>query len=159
MKKFLGICFFLFAQFGMGVSAQSIIEHLQKDGAGLGTITIHQDNDIAALLNSDLAASMGSQGKSASNKGTLKKQGYRVQVYVGSNTRASKNEASRVASEVRSRFPDLTVYAMFNPPRWLCRVGDFRTIEEAHAAMRELRKEGKFREVSVVKDQIVIPAE
>ena len=158
MKKFFGICFFLIAQLGMGLSAQSIIDHLQKDGAGLGTITIHQDNEIAALLSADLASAKSTQSSSAS-KGTLKKQGYRVQVYVGSNTRASKNEASQVAAEVRSKFPELTVYAMFNPPRWLCRVGDFRTIEEAHAAMRELRKEGKFREVSVVKDQIVLPAE
>ena len=137
-------------------SAQSIIDHLQKDGAGLGSVTIHQEDDIAALLSSDLAAAKGSRSTAST---TVKKQGYRVQVYVGSNTRASKNEASQIAADVRNKFPELTVYAMFNPPRWLCRVGDFRTIEEAHAAMREIKKQGNFREVSVVKDQIVLPVE
>ena len=45
----------------------------------------------------------------------------------------------------------------FTSPRWLCRVGDFRSIEEADAMMRKLRATGIFREVSIVKDQINIP--
>lgn len=156
MKKIIGLLVFLLIQAGIHTSAQSIIDHLQKDGVGLGSVTIHQDDDIAALLNSDLASAKGNRSTAST---TVKKQGYRVQVYVGNNTRASKNEANRIASDVRNKFPELTVYAMFNPPRWLCRVGDFRTIEEAHAAMREIRKQGNFREVSVVKDQIVLPVE
>ncbi|MBQ9499704.1 MAG: SPOR domain-containing protein [Bacteroidaceae bacterium] len=156
MKKIIGLLVFLLIQAGIHTSAQSIIDHLQKDGVGLGSVTIHQDEDIVALLNSDLASAKGNRSTAST---TVKKQGYRVQVYVGNNTRASKNEASRIASDVRNKFPELTVYAMFNPPRWLCRVGDFRTIEEAHAAMREIRKQGNFREVSVVKDQIVLPVE
>ena len=140
MKKIIGLLVFLLIQAGIHTSAQSIIDHLQKDGVGLGSVTIHQDEDIAALLNSDLASAKGNRYTAST---TVKKQGYRVQVYVGNNTRASKNEASRIASDVRNKFPELTVYAMFNPPRWLCRVGDFRTIEEAHAAMREIRKQGK----------------
>jgi len=155
MRKFVGVLVFLMAQMGVGASAQNIIDHLQKNGIGQGTVSIHQDEGIAALLSADLASAKGSSNATS----TLKMQGYRVQVYVGTNTRASKNEANRVAADVRNKFPDLTVYAMFNPPRWLCRVGDFRTIEEAHAAMREIRREGKFREVSVVKDQIVLPVE
>ena len=156
MKKIIGLLVFLLIQAGIHTSAQSIIDHLQKDGVGLGSVTIHQDEDIVALLNSDLASAKGNRSTAST---TVKKQGYRVQVYVGNNTRASKNEASRIASDVRNKFPELTVYAMFNPPRWLCRVGDFRTIEEAHAAMREIRKQGNFREVSVVKDQIILPVE
>lgn len=156
MKKFIGLLVFLMIQAGIRTSAQNIIEHLQQDGVGLGSVTIHQDDDIAALLSSDLASAKGNRSTTSA---TVKKQGYRVQVYVGNNTRASKNEASRIASDVRNKFPDMPVYAMFNPPRWLCRVGDFRTIEEAHAAMREIKKQGNFREVSVVKDQIVLPVE
>ena len=52
---------------------------------------------------------------------------------------------------------DLPVYTSFNPPRWLCRAGDFRSIEEADAMMRQLRATGVFKEVSIVKDQINIP--
>ncbi|WP_410520200.1 SPOR domain-containing protein, partial [Bacteroides sp. RTP31139st1_H2_RTP31139_211217] len=42
-------------------------------------------------------------------------------------------------------------------PRWLCRAGDFRSIEEADAMMRQLRATGVFKEVSIVKEQINIP--
>ena len=42
-------------------------------------------------------------------------------------------------------------------PRWLCRVGDFRSIEEADAMMRRLKATGVFKEVSIVRDQINIP--
>ena len=62
-----------------------------------------------------------------------------------------------VASDIKERFPDLPVYTSFNPPRWLCRAGDFRSIEEADAMMRQLRATGVFKEVSIVKDQINIP--
>ena len=68
-----------------------------------------------------------------------------------------KNDAYRVASRIKEYFPELTIYTSFNPPRWLCRVGDFRSIEEADAMMRKLKATGVFKEVSIVKDQINIP--
>lgn len=86
----------------------------------------------------------------------IKRPGYRIQVYAGNNTRNAKNEAYAEASRVREVFPELNVYTSFIPPRWLCRVGDFRTIEEADAVMRRLRESKVFKEVSIVKDQINI---
>ena len=50
----------------------------------------------------------------------------------------------------------MPVYAYCQPPRWLCRVGDFRSIEEADAAMRRLKATGVFKEVSIVREQINI---
>jgi outer membrane protein assembly factor BamA len=41
----------------------------------------------------------------------------------------------------------------------LCRVGDYRSIEEADASMRRLKATGKFKEVSIVREQINIPLE
>ena len=84
----------------------------------------------------------------------IKSAGYRVQVYAGNNTRQAKNEAYAVASQIKDHFPDLAVYTSFNPPRWLCRAGDFRSIEEADAMMRKLRATGVFKEVSIVREQI-----
>ncbi|MDR0988205.1 MAG: SPOR domain-containing protein, partial [Prevotellaceae bacterium] len=52
---------------------------------------------------------------------------------------------------------ELPVYTSFHSPRWLCRVGDFSSIEEADAMMRRLRATGAFKEVSIVKEQINIP--
>ena len=87
----------------------------------------------------------------------LKARGYRVQVYAGNNSRVARNEANSVATKVKEGFPGMPVYTYFQPPRWLCRVGDFRSIEEADAAMRRLKATGVFKEVSIVREQINIP--
>lgn len=87
-------------------------------------------------------------------KKIVKIAGYRVQVYAGNNTRNAKLEAMRVASDVRSFFPEVSVYSFFSPPRWLCRVGDFRTMEEAYSMMRKLKATRVFHEVSIVKDRV-----
>ena len=87
----------------------------------------------------------------------LKARGYRVQVYAGNNSRVARNEANNVATKVKEEFPDMPVYAYFQPPRWLCRVGDFRSIEEADVAMRCLKAGGVFGEVAIVREQINIP--
>ena len=87
----------------------------------------------------------------------LKSAGYRIQLYAGNNTRQAKNEAQKVSDDIKQAFPDLPIYTSFNPPRWLCRVGDFRSIEEADAMMRQIKATGKFKEFSIVKDYINIP--
>lgn len=86
----------------------------------------------------------------------MKRQGYRVQVYAGNNTSRSRNEAQSMASKVKQYFQDAQVYAYFVSPRWLCRVGNFASIEEADAMMRQLKKTGVFKEVSIVRDQITL---
>ena len=145
------ICFF----FGLSVSAQvNIVQELQKDRAGQGTVTIHQDARISALLGSVYV-----KGEDETEPKVLKARGYRVQVYAGNNSRIARQEANNVANQIKSEFPELSVYAFFQPPRWLCRVGDYRSIEEADAAMRRLKATGKFKEVSIVREQINIPLE
>lgn len=128
-----------------------ILHSLQRDVPGQGKVTIHQDARINALVGSD-AVPVNSDGKRM-----LKKPGYRIQVYAGNNTRRAKNEAMNVATRLKSLFPDLPVYTTFIPPRWICRAGDFSTIEEADAIMRRLRNEGGFKAASIVREQINIP--
>jgi len=141
--------------FGISASAQvSIVEELQKERAGQGTVTIHQDAGISALLGSVYV-----KGENETEPKMLKSRGYRVQVYAGNNSRVARKEATEVAEQVKMEFPELPVYAFFLPPRWLCRVGDFRSIEEADASMRRLKATGKFKEVSIVREQINIPLE
>ncbi len=130
---------------------KGILNSLQRDVPGQGKVTIHQDARIAALVGSD-AVPVGVDGSRV-----IKKAGYRIQVYAGNNTRAAKNEAHAVATRLKTLFPDLPVYTTFNPPRWLCRAGDFSTIEEADAVMRQLRAVGDFKAVSIVREQINIP--
>lgn len=127
----------------------NIVKSLKNNVAGEGRVTIHQDSRIEALLGNP-------HSLKTSDDGTIKMAGYRVQVYSGGNTRDSKKEAESIASRVKSGFPELKVYTMFNPPRWLCQVGDFLSIEEADALMRKLRKEGGFKEAIIVKEQVSI---
>ena len=130
------------------VMAQSdIMESLTSDRPGEGRVTIRQSRLITSLIGRP----------SAGHGAILKGRGYRVQVYAGGNSRAARDYARSLAREVKEKFPQLEVYAFFKPPRWLCRVGDFRNIEEADAVMRALRAEGNFKEVSIVREQINIP--
>ena len=141
--------------FGISVSAQvSIVEELQKERVGQGTVTIHQDAAISALLGSVYV-----KDENETEPKMLKARGYRVQVYAGNNSRIARQEANEVAELLKTEFPELPVYAFFQPPRWLCRVGDYRSIEEADASMRRLKATGKFKEVSIVREQITIPLE
>ena len=145
----IGLCL------GLSASAQTnIVENLKTNRVGQGTVTIHQDDKISALLG---AAYVKSEDETEPK--VLKARGYRVQVYAGNNSRIARQEANDVAEQIRMEFPELPVYAFFQPPRWLCRVGDYRSIEEADASMRRLKATGKFKEVSIVREQINIPLE
>ncbi len=149
------ILFLLFAATSLMASAQrNIIDDLRQPKAGQGTVTIHQSPAIEALL--------GARPQHPANgekMPMLKARGFRVQVYAGNGSRVAREEANEVAEQLKQEFPDLPVYTFFRSPRWLCRVGDYRSVEEADAAMRMLRNTGKFKEVSVVREQINIPLE
>lgn len=134
------------------LAQDNIVKSLERAVPGQGKVTVHQDERIAALIGTEYIPAAGSD-----EQRIIKSTGYRIQVYAGNNTRAAKNEAYSVASDIKEHFPELAVYTTFNPPRWLCRAGDFRSIEEADAMMRRLRATGIFKEVSIVKDQINIP--
>lgn len=149
------ILFLFFIGLGLTASAQkNIVTELQKEEIGQGKITIHQDPKISSLLGSAYV-----KAEDEEEPKVLKARGYRVQVYAGNNSRIARQEANDVAEEIKMEFPELPVYAFFLPPRWLCRVGDYRSIEEADAVMRRLKATGKFKEVSIVREQINIPLE
>ena len=151
MKK-LGLLLIACFSFTLvSVAQNNIVKSLERNVPGQGKVSIHQDARIEALIGSEYIPT-GSEDQKV-----IKSSGYRVQVYAGNNTREAKNDAYRVASRIKEYFPELTIYTSFNPPRWLCRVGDFRSIEEADAMMRKLKATGVFKEVSIVKDQINIP--
>ena len=150
MKK-LGLLLIACFAFAAFASAQNnIVKSLERNVPGQGKVTIHQDARIEALIGQEYIPN-GTENR------VLKSQGFRVQVYAGNNSRVARNEANNMANKVKEEFPELPVYAYFQPPRWLCRVGDFRSIEEADATMRRLKATGVFKEVSIVREQINIP--
>ena len=152
--------FFLLLLFWMtfpGLHAQDIIKSLETNKSGQGTVAVHQDDRIGALIGTSRSSGGSNSVGATSEKKFLRTPGYRVQVYAGNNSRKAKEEASSRGAQVKEYFPELPIYTHFSSPRWLCRVGDFKSIEEADATMRKLKATGVFKEVSIVREQINIP--
>lgn len=154
MMKYLLVFVFLLTA-SMASAQRNIIESLQTREPGKGIVTVHQDAYITSLIGLRYTGGQSAPGATK----TLKARGFRVQVYAGNNSRAARNEANAIADKVKKEFPDMPVYTYFQPPRWLCRIGDFKSIEEAHVAMRKLKGSGEFKEVAIVREQINIPIE
>lgn len=82
--------------------------------------------------------------------------GYRIQIFTGSNSHNDKTKAYAVGNACQKRFPELSVYARFIAPRWVCRVGDFHSREDAQRYANKIRAAGISREVRVVKSEVLI---
>lgn len=89
-------------------------------------------------------------------KGGYKINGYRVQIYAGGNSRSARVQAERVGREVNALFPGEPVYVHFYSPRWICRMGNYRTYEEAHEILRAVKKLG-YASAIIVKGKITVP--
>lgn len=184
MKKLL-ITFCLFVGGSMGLWAQSTFtEHLTKSVPGKGTVILHHDAIIERLVNglpvtSSLYGNLGGGVANVNGAGQnadesivdgngygaeevlpdvpkMKVNGYRIQVYAGGNSRSARQEALRAASRVKGLFSEHSVYTLFQSPRWVCRMGDFRTQEEAIAVLQQLRATGMFDEAVVVRSKVLV---
>ena len=88
-------------------------------------------------------------------KNSYKVTGYRVQAFAGGNKRNDRQAAENVGNAIKRRFPEQPIYVHFYSPRWICRVGNFRTYEEAHAMLVEIREMG-YKQASIVKGKISV---
>ncbi len=88
-------------------------------------------------------------------RGGRKITGYRVQAYSGGNSRADRQKAERIGNAIKMRFPDLPIYVHFYSPRWICRVGNFRTYQEANDVLQEIKGMG-YRQACIVKGKITV---
>lgn len=87
-------------------------------------------------------------------RGRRRVQGYRIQVYTGGNNRQAKQAAMSMKERVQKVFPELSVYITFKSPRWICRVGDFISREEARPYLKELRKQGISPEANIISSTV-----
>ena len=88
-------------------------------------------------------------------RGGRKVTGYRVQAYSGGNSRADRQKAENIGNAIKMRFPDLPIYVHFYSPRWICRVGNFRTYQEANEVLKEVKSMG-YRQACIVKGKITV---
>ena len=116
MKK-TGLIVFLLL-FTVLASAQqtTLVQVLERDIPGKGQIRVERDERLDSLIGTVSEAQSGTK---------IKAKGYRIQVFAGNNTRASKERANEADRYIRSKYPDLPVHTEFKNPRWLCTVGDF----------------------------------
>lgn len=88
-------------------------------------------------------------------RNSYKITGYRVQAYAGGNTRLDRQRAEQIGNDIKANYPDEPIYVHFYSPRWICRVGNYRTYEEAHLMLQNIRKLG-YKQASIVKGKISI---
>ena len=84
-----------------------------------------------------------------------KVMGYRVQAFAGGNSRKDRQKAEQTRNSIKSHYPNVPVYVHFYSPRWICRVGNYRTYEEAHQMLVSLRDLG-FNQATIVKGKITV---
>jgi len=81
--------------------------------------------------------------------------GYRVQAFAGGNSRKDRQQAEQTRNAIKIHYPNVPVYVHFYSPRWICRVGNYRTYEEAHQMLVSLRDLG-FDQATIVKGKITV---
>jgi hypothetical protein len=175
-----GLLHFPFSIFHFSYSslrAQTFTDYLTRNRASGCSVLLHQDADLDALVNglvsyasaaprtvahpvlqpdTLMGDTLGPDFQLPTLGRRMKSTGFRIQIYAGGNNRSSKTEAFRQANLVRSEFPEMNVYTKFISPRWTCRVGDFRTHEEAAEFLHRIRQSRKFKEASIVKSPIIV---
>jgi len=149
MKK-TGLIVFLLLFTALASAQQTtLVQVLERDVPGKGRIRIEADARLDSLIGTVSEAESGTK---------IKAKGYRIQVFAGNNTRASKERANEADRYIRSKYPDLPVHTEFKNPRWLCTVGEFLYYEEAYDVLRKLKKETPYKGMIILRNQdITIP--
>ena len=81
--------------------------------------------------------------------------GYRVQAFAGGNTRADKHKAQQAGNAIKMRYPDQPIYVHFYSPRWICRVGNYKSIGEARRMLSAVKAMG-YKAAVIVKGKISV---
>lgn len=131
---------------------------LSVKGQQTGVVEVSKDTLIAILQNfraeheinptATRTISLGPKVVDKSKATRVKKKGFRVQIYSGSN----RNEAYAVQSRFRSQYPDIDSYINYDEPNYRVKVGDFTGRTEANNFMRVLRSQ--YNSVFVFQEDI-----
>ncbi len=142
-----------------GPSAAATIakkQTVEKASAKAEKVTTSGEKAVAAAVataKQDTKAAVDTLPKKTGR--TFKTTGYRVQVFAGGNSRKDKQSAERIGNELRVLFPNEPVYVHFHSPRWICRIGNFRTQEEAHQMLENVKKLG-YSASTIIRGKITL---
>lgn len=121
---------------------QDIFAQITTQTSG-GQVTITQPSWLRALV-----------GKTLHAPGSII-TGYRIQVYT-SNMRGAKQEAYRLASQIRGVAPELSSYVTYSAPFWRLSIGDYSSRQEAQQQLNALRASYPrlMREAYIVREKV-----
>lgn len=146
---------------------QNYTDRLQQVERGRGIVKLHQSARITELVNGVKHNDATTTATTATTTATddaaretdytrvssaprVKMNGFRIQIYAGGNTRKHKQQAENAGYRVRGILAGQSVYTNFITPRWVCRVGDFRSYEEAYQNLQTLKSAGGFNDAVIV---------
>lgn len=140
-------------------SNQSIIEELNSSKFNQGNVTVYQDEAIKGLLAKPAPANLPVYSSSDGTVQYVKMRGYKIQVFSGNDQRKSKDEALYKERLINGSFEDVETVVFFNSPRWILRVGNFKTRDEANVVMEKLREQFPSfgKEMYIISDTVKIP--
>lgn len=176
MRYVLSIVLPLCAFSAYAQTADTYTRHLRQQKAGAGTVTVTQDAEIEALVNNEATKKKeekpplaGAKQEKPAHRQTperrlgmtgsrqrYKAKGYRIQIFTGGNSRTDRQAARRMEQKCKKAFPELSAYVHFVSPRWICRVGDFRTREDANKYLHLIRKAKISNEARVVSCTVLL---
>ncbi len=144
-------CFGTLAEEPADTMAAAIVPTIAEHIVAEGKATIVQP----AKLNERLRPA-AAYADAADNTTRATAGGYRIQAYSGNNALQSKSEAERRAATISSTFPEHATYVTFDAPYWRLKIGNFRTYEDASAALSLMKAQfpAYAREMRLVRDRI-----
>ena len=144
----------LFFCFFVAMQAQiPFMEHIRKD-TGKGKLIVVQSAAIDCVINRNVKTAVPVIEADTIHKGQPERiNGYRVQVYAGPKA-TGKQEALKYEKEIKKVFPGISTYVRFIQPRWTCRVGDFRTREDAQRFLEKVNEEKISTQTTIVRCQV-----
>ena len=119
------------------------------------TATTQSSNSGNLSQNDESEDQTSQESKKKVLANSYKVDGYRVQVYAGGNTKKDKQAAEKAGEDIKKNLPDQPIYVHFYSPRWICRIGNFRSYEEAHSILEQVRQLG-YKQASIVKGKISV---
>ena len=147
---------------------QTFTDDLRENTSNGGSLQVIQSADLDTIVNEkELGKQTPSTGKAEQanryKRPKLKPgqteyeraSGFRIQIYQGTGSEGNAN-AKKMQARARQAFPGFSAYVSLNGPRWVCRLGDFQTNQEAQAFLRRVRSSGISKTVSIVRSPIFV---
>jgi hypothetical protein len=135
--KYFGIVLSLF----LFTSANSQENQIVTEN--IGNVEITKDCRFDTLTNRILE----------SNDKEQKLDGYRIQLYSGSNSR----KANEIRTKFIKKYPEMDAYLDYKQPYFKVRIGNYRNVIEAQKMFYTLKEDEEFSRVMIVPETIDLP--